>query len=151
MNWPVGLGGKGNEGVSGLVKQTPGSIGYVELIYAENNKPPYASLQNKSGKFVMPNMMTVTAAAASAVKNMPDDFRVSITNGEGKEAYPISGFTYLLVYKQMSDAGKAKKLVRFLRWSMKDGQKFAETLFYAPLPKAIVGKIETRIGQVVTQ
>lgn len=147
VNWPVGLGGKGNEGVSGLVKQTPGSIGYVELVYAENNKLPYAALKNKAGQFVMPSMKTVTAAAGGALKNMPADFRVSITDAAGKDAYPISGFTYLLVYKSMAD-GKGKEIVKFLKWAIADGQKYAEPLYYAPLPKTMTKKVVAKINQI---
>lgn len=148
VNWPTGLGGKGNEGVTGLIKQTPGAIGYVELIYALNNKLPYAAMKNKAGKFVLPEVKAVTAAAAGALKNMPADYRVSITNAEGKDAYPISGFTYLLIYKNMSDAGKGKQITGFLKWAMKDGQKFAEPLHYSALPKSLVTKIEKTITEI---
>lgn len=148
VNWPAGLGGKGNEGVAGLIKQSPGAIGYVELIYALNNNLSYAAMKNKAGKFVLPEIKSVTAAAAGAVKDMPADFRVSIANADGKEAYPISGFTYLLVYKNMPDAAKGKQIVDFLKWAMKDGQKFAEPLHYAPLPKPVVVKIEKVISGV---
>jgi phosphate transport system substrate-binding protein len=147
VNWPVGLGGKGNEGVTGLVKQTAGTIGYVELIYAKSNSLPYASVKNSAGKFAEPNMKTVTAAAAGALAKMPADFRVSITNAAGKDAYPISGFTYLLVYRKMA-ADKGQRLVKFLRWAMKDGQTFAETLSYAPLPKSMVGKVAKKIDEI---
>lgn len=148
VKWPLGLGGKGNEGVSGLVKQTPGSIGYVELIYAESNKLPYASIQNKSGQFVTPSLKTVTAAADGALKSMPEDFRVSITNPEGKDSYPISGFTYLLVWKTMPNAEKGQALVDFLKWAVKDGQAFAANLHYAPLPASLVSKVEKKIGTI---
>lgn len=147
VNWPVGLGGKGNEGVSGLIKQTPGSLGYVELIYATNNKLAYASLKNKAGAVVEPSAKSVSAAAAGALKTMPTDFRVSITNAEGKGAYPISGFTYLLVYKEMP-RDKGQKIVRFLKWALKDGTKFVEPLHYAPLPKELVRKVEAKIGEI---
>lgn len=150
VNWPVGLGGKGNEGVAGLVKQTPGSIGYVELIYAENNGLPYASLQNKAGNFVLPDLKSVTAAAEGALKSMPEDFRVSLTDSEGKAAYPISGFTYLLVWKNLSDAVKGPKLVKFLKWAVTGGQSYAEGLHYAPLPKSLVPKIEAKIAGLET-
>lgn len=148
VNWPIGLGGKGNEGVTGLVKQTPGSIGYVELVYAENNKLPYASLKNKAGQYVMPSVAAVTAAADGALKAMPEDFRVSLTNADGKQSYPISGFTYLLVWKTPSDAKKGAELVKFLKWSMKDGQAKAAEMFYAPLPKSLVTKVEAKIGTI---
>ncbi len=147
VNWPVGLGGKGNEGVSGLVKQTPGTIGYVELVYAEKNALPYASLQNSSGQFVKPTVKAVTQAAAGALKDLPSDFRVSITNASGKEAYPIAGFTYLLVYKNIP-ADKGGKLVKFLKWSMKEGQAMAEPLFYAPLPKAMIERVQAKIATI---
>lgn len=146
VNWPTGLGGKGNEGVAGLVKQTPGTIGYVELIYAENNKLPYAALQNKAGQFVLPSLESVSAAAEGV--KIPDDFRVSIVNGEGKAAYPISGFTYLLVWKTMPDATKGSKLVQFLKWAVADGQKQAASLNYAPLPKALVKRVEAAIAGI---
>jgi phosphate transport system substrate-binding protein len=151
LKWPVGLGGKGNEGVSGLVKQTPGCIGYVELIYAENNKLPYAQIKNKAGEFSQPSLASVTAAADGALKTIPDDFRVSLTDAAGKKAYPISGFTYLLIWKTMPDAEKATKMVGFLRWAETDGQKFAQPLFYAPLPKSLVSKVEKKIGTIETK
>ena len=150
LNWPAGLGGKGNEGVTGLVKQTAGAIGYVELIYAKSNTLAYAWLKNSAGKSIEPSTKSVTAAATGALKNMPADFRVSITNAAGKEAYPISGFTYLLVYKKMG-AEKGKPFVKFLRWAIKDGQSFAEPLSYAPLPKALVGKVSKKIDEMTTQ
>ena len=145
VNWPIGLGGKGNEGVSGLVKQTPGSIGYVELIYAESNKLPYAAVQNKAGEFVLPSLKSVTAAADGALKTMPEDFRVSITDAQGKASYPISGFTYLLVWKTIGDVQKGTELVKFLKWAMKDGQGYAAVFHYAPLPKSLVTKIEEKV------
>jgi len=148
VNWPVGLGGKGNEGVSGLVKQMPGSIGYVELAYAVKNNLPYAKLKNKAGNFVEPRLESVTAAAAGAAKNMPADLRVSITNADGKDSYPISGFTWLLVYKHMKDKSKGAALVTFLEWAMTDGQSYAKGLLYAPLPKQVVKLCEAKIRQV---
>jgi phosphate transport system substrate-binding protein len=146
VNWPVGLGGKGNEGVAGLVKQTPGAIGYVELIYAENNGLPYGSLKNAAGSFVVPNLKSVTAAAEGVT--IPDDYRVSVTNSPSKAAYPISAFTYILVYKKMPDAGIGKKLVKFLKWAVKDGQKYAEGLKYAPLPPALVKRVEVTLSLI---
>jgi phosphate transport system substrate-binding protein len=146
VNWPVGLGGKGNEGVSGLVKQTPGSIGYVELIYATQNGIDYASVKNKAGKFVKATVEGVTAAAAGAAKSMPKDYRVSITDAPGAKAYPISTFTWLLVYPKNPE-GKGAEIKAFMRWMLKDGQKMAPALGYAPLPesvKAMVAKtVET--------
>jgi len=148
VKWPIGLGGKGNEGVSGLVKQTPGSIGYVELAYAVKNNLPYAWLKNKAGQFVEPKLESVTAAAADAAKGMPDDLRVSITNADGKDSYPISGFTWLLVYKNMKDKAKGKALVEFLKWAMGDGQAYAKDLLYAPLPKEVVKRCESKIAHI---
>lgn len=148
LNWPVGLGGKGNEGVAGLVKQTEGSIGYVELIYAENNKLAYASLKNKAGTFVKPSLDSITAAAAGSVKTIPEDFRVSITDAAGKNAYPISGFTYLLVYKNMTDPVKGAHIVKLLKWAVTDGQKLATSLTYATLPKELVKKVEAKIKTI---
>jgi phosphate transport system substrate-binding protein len=140
VNWPVGLGGKGNEGVAGLVKQMPGSIGYVELIYAVQNKIPYGRVQNAAGQFVEAQLSSVTAAAAGVAKSMPADFRVSITNPPGKSAYPICSFTYLLVPVKMQDATKTKVIKDFLHWMLNDGQKDAEPLTYARLPKEVVAK-----------
>ncbi len=135
MNWPVGLGGKGNEGVAGLVKQTPDSIGYVELIYAVQNKMEYGSLKNKAGNFVKADFSTVTDAAAGAAKEMPADFRVSITDAAGKNAYPISSFTWLLIPDKIDNATKKKSITEFLQWMLTAGQADAQGLSYAPLPK----------------
>jgi len=140
VNWPVGLGGKGNEGVTGLIKQTPNAIGYVELIYAAQNKVPYGSVKNSSGSFVRADLASVTEAAAGAVKTMPDDFRVSITNSAGKTAYPVSSFTWLLIPEKFKDAGKRDALKKFLTWAITDGQDFVEALSYAKLPKEVVDK-----------
>jgi phosphate transport system substrate-binding protein len=137
-NWPTGIGGKGNEGVAGLVTQTPGSIGYVELIYALQNKISYGEVQNMAGEFVKASVESVTAAAAEAVAKMPADFRVSITNAPGKGAYPISSFTWLLLYENAKDKAQAKIMVDFVKWALTDGQKFAPPLGYAPLPEGIV-------------
>lgn len=147
VNWPVGLGGKGNEGVSGTVKQTEGSIGYVELIYALSNKMSYGTVQNAGGAFVKASLESVTAAAAS-VKDMPDDFRVSITNAPGKEAYPISSFTWLLVPAEWADAGKQKAFVDFLNWMVDKGQNMTSALEYAPLPKGVAQKVKARIKEI---
>jgi phosphate transport system substrate-binding protein len=147
VNWPVGLGGKGNEGVSGTVKQTVGSIGYVELIYAIQNNMSYGSVQNPAGEFVKASLESVTAAAAS-VKEMPDDFRVSITNAPGKGAYPISSFTWLLVPVQWNDAAKKKVMVDFLNWMTDKGQTMTAALAYAPLPKNVVAKEKAAIKQI---
>jgi phosphate transport system substrate-binding protein len=138
VNWPVGLGGKGNEGVAGLVKQTPGSIGYVELIYAIQNKIDYGSVQNAAGEFVRSSIPAVTAAAAAAVQSMPKDFRVSITNAPGKGVYPISSFTWILLYENPKDKAQSRMMVDFMKWALSDGQKFATDLGYAPLPAELV-------------
>jgi phosphate transport system substrate-binding protein len=148
VNWPVGLGGKGNEGVAGTVKQTPNSIGYVELIYAVQNKMAYGSVKNASGAFVKADFNTVTEAAAAAAKNMPDDFRVSITNAAGKNAYPISTFTWLLIPSHIPDAAKAKTIKAFLQWMLADGQKFAAGLSYASLPKEVIAKEVKQIAKI---
>ncbi len=147
-SWPVGLGGKGNEGVSGLVKETPNSIGYVELIYAIQNKMPYGRVRNAGGAFVKADLNGVSAAAAAAAKSMPDDFRVSITNADGKTAYPISSFTWLLIPTKISDASKRDALKGFLKWMVTDGQKFAEPLAYAKLPKEVVEKETKAIAKI---
>ena len=138
VNWPVGVGGKGNEGVAGLVKQTPGSFGYVELIYAKQNNIDYGSVQNMEGEFVAASLDSVTAAAAVAAKQMPPDFRVSITNAPGKGVYPISSFTWLLFYENPKDKPKARTMVDFMKWALSDGQKAASDLGYAPLPSEVV-------------
>jgi phosphate transport system substrate-binding protein len=139
VNWPVGVGGKGNEGVAGLVKQTPGSIGYVELIYALQNKISYGSVQSHDGEFVTASIESVTTAAAGAAKAMPADFRVSITNAPGKGAYPISSFTWLLFYENPTDKPKARIMVDFMKWALTNGQKYCAELGYSPLPKEVVG------------
>jgi phosphate transport system substrate-binding protein len=148
VNWPVGLGGKGNEGVAGLVKQTPYSLGYVELIYAIQNHMPYGPVRNEAGVFVKAELASVSAAAAGAAKAMPDDFRVSITNAPGRTAYPISSFTWLLIPAQISDATKREVIKGFLRWMLTDGQKYTEALAYAQLPREVVSKELKAISQV---
>jgi phosphate transport system substrate-binding protein len=140
VNWPVGLGAKGNEGVTGLVKQTPNSIGYVELIYAAKNNVSYGAVKNSSGVFLKADLAGVSEAAAGAAKEMPDDFRVSITNAPGKKAYPISSFTWLLIPAKFSDTAKRDAMKHFLKWAITDGQKDAEELAYARLPKEVVAK-----------
>jgi phosphate transport system substrate-binding protein len=140
VNWPVGLGGKGNEGVSALVEQTPGSIGYVELIYAIQNHMSYGKVKNSSGAFVKADLASVSAAAAAVAKNMPDDFRVSITNPAGKDAYPIASFTWLLIPAKISDTAKRDVVKDFLKWMVTDGQNSCEPLAYAKLPKEVVAK-----------
>ena len=148
VNWPTGVGGKGNEGVAGLVSQTPGAIGYVELIYAMQTKMSYGSVQNQSGEFVKASEASVTAAAAGASKNMPADFRVSITNAEGKGAYPVSSFTWLLLYENPKDKAQAKVMVDFVKWMLSDGQKFAGSLGYAPLPASVVKMELTALAKI---
>jgi len=140
VNWPVGLGGKGNEGVTGLIKQTPNSIGYVELIYAAKNNVAYGAVKNADGVFLKADLTGVSEAAAGAAKNMPDDFRVSITNAPGKKAYPISSFTWLLIPARFSDAAKRDAMKGFLKWALTDGQNQVEELSYARLPKEVVTK-----------
>ena len=138
VNWPVGLGGKGNEGVSGLIKLTPNAIGYVELIYAVQNKLPYGDVKNSSGKFVRASIESVTAAAAAAADKMPADFRVSITDAPGAEAYPISSFTWLLIPSRIENADKGTAIKNFLTWMLTEGQTLAPPLHYAPLPQRVV-------------
>jgi phosphate transport system substrate-binding protein len=148
VKWPVGLGGKGNEGVTALVQQTPGAIGYVELIYALNNKIPFAQIQNKAGNWVDASLAGVTAAAASTAGNMPADFRVSITDAPGPDAYPISSFTWLLVYQKQSSKEVGDQIKKFLSWSLTEGQTYAPDLKYAPLPPAVVQKETAQIQQI---
>jgi phosphate transport system substrate-binding protein len=147
VKWPVGLGGKGNEGVAGMIRQMQGSIGYIELIYAIQNKIPYGVVKNSAGNFVKASLDSVTAAAASAPK-MPADFRVSITNAPGKDAYPISSFTWLLIPAQSKDAAKGKILSDLLNWIVNDGQKMTADLAYAPLPASVAAKVKDEIKQV---
>src|SRR5437868_2872580 len=148
VNWPIGLGGKGNEGVSGQIKQTEYSIGYVELVYAIQNRLPYGQVRNQAGTFIKADLASVTAAAAGATENMPDDFRVSITNAPGKNAYPISSFTWLLIPSKFKDAGKRDAMKKFLNWAITDGQGSAESLSYAKLPKEVVDKELKAINKV---
>jgi phosphate transport system substrate-binding protein len=145
VNWPVGVGGKGNEGVAGLVKQTPNAIGYVELAYAIQNQLGYASVQNKAGKFIEPSLESTTAAAAGTAGSLPDDFRVSITDCDCPDGYPIASYTYILVNPNQTDATKAQTIVSFLWWGTHDGEQFATTLNYAPLPPEVVTKVEAKL------
>jgi phosphate transport system substrate-binding protein len=145
VSFPTGLGAKGNEGVAGQLKTTPGAIGYIELAYAKQTKLPYASIQNQAGKFVTPAPEASTAAAASVATSIPDDMRVSIVDAPGDAAYPISAFTYILVYEEQPDAVKGKALAEFLWWAIHDGQKFGGPLDYAPLPAEVVTKVETKL------
>src|SRR5262249_38330657 len=148
VNWPVGLGGKGNEGVTGLIKQTPNAIGYVELVYAVQNKLPYADMRNKAGKYVQANLESVTAAAAAAAANMPADFRGSITDAAGADAYPIASFTWLLVPSRIADPAKGTIIKKFLAWMLVDGQKLAPQLGYAPLPASVVALEQQTLGKI---
>ena len=138
VNWPAGIGGKGNEGVAGLIKQTPGALGYVELIYALQNKIGYGLVQNMDGEFVRGSLESVTEAAAGAAKQMPADFRVSITNAPGKGSYPISSFTWMLFYENPKDKARAKVMVDFFKWALTEGQRYCADLGYAPLPEPVV-------------
>jgi phosphate transport system substrate-binding protein len=150
VKWPVGLGAKGNEGVAGQVKQTPGSIGYVELAYAKQNNLPIAAIRNKSGAFVAASVPAVTAAAAGAAKALPanTDYRISIVDAPGADSYPISSFTWILVYQHQQDAAKGKKLVDFLNWALTEGEKSAVTLDYAPLPAEMATTVKAKIGTI---
>ena len=145
VQWPTGLGGKGNAGVAGQIKQSSGAIGYVELAYARQNQLPYADLKNAAGHYVTPSIDSVVAALASAT--IPDDFRFSMVNSPGANAYPIAGVTWLLVYQQQKDAAKGAKLVQFLKWAYTDGQKMAAALDYAPLPDAVQARVLARVKQ----
>ena len=148
VNWPAGVGGKGNEGVAGVVTQSPGAIGYVELIYALQNKISYGSVRNAAGEYVRASVAAVTAAAAGAAASMPVDFRVSITNAPGKGAYPISSFTWLLLYENPKDKAAAKTMVDFVKWALTDGQKFCGDLGYAPLPASVVKLEMTALAKI---
>ena len=148
IKWPVGLGAKGNEGVAGQVKQTPGSIGYVELAYAKQNGLAFANLKNAAGRYITPSIASVTAAAAGAKLPKDTDYRVSIVNAAGKDSYPISSMTWILVYQNQADAVKGAKLVNFLRWAYKDGEKAASSLDYAPLPAPIVAQLQNRLKTI---
>jgi phosphate transport system substrate-binding protein len=148
VNWPVGLGGKGNEGVTGLIKQTPNSMGYVELIYAAQNNVPYGAVKNSAGGFIKADLPSVSAAAASFAKEIPDDFRVSITNAPGKTSYPISSFTWLLIPQKFQDGAKRDAIKGFLKWMLEKGQDYAEPLSYAKLPKEVVEREKKAINNV---
>jgi phosphate transport system substrate-binding protein len=148
VKWPAGLGGKGNEGVTALIQQTPGAIGYIELIYALNNKIPFAQIQNKAGNWVTASLAGVTAAAASSAGDMPSDFRVSITNAPGADAYPISSFTWLLVYQKQTNKDVGEQIKKFLGWAMTEGQTLAPALQYAPLPAEVVQKETAQIQEI---
>jgi phosphate transport system substrate-binding protein len=148
VNWPTGVGGKGSEGVTGVVTQTPGSISYVELVYALQNKINYGSVQNMAGEFTKGSVQSVTAAASAAATQMPADFRVSITNAPGKGVYPISSFTWLLLYENPKDKGQSKAMVDFVKWALTDGQKYCADLGYAPLPEGVVKLEMTALAKI---
>lgn len=148
VKWPVGLGGKGNEGVAGQIKTTPYTVGYVELAYAFENKLPFAFVKNSAGTFVEPTIASTSAAAAGASKTMPADYRVSLVNQPGKNAYPIVGFTWLLVYQDQKDKAKGKKLVEFLKWELKQGQQMAAKMLYAPLPPNVAKMVEKTVNSI---
>ena len=148
VKWPVGLGGKGNEGVAGVVKQTPGAIGYVELAYATQNKMTVAAVRNREGAFILPSLESTSEAAAGAAKTMPADYRVALVDAPGNGSYPICGFTWLLVYKDQKDQAKGKALVSFLKWALHDGQKMNAPLLYAPIPKPVVEKVDATLKQI---
>ena len=150
LQWPVGLGGKGNDGVTGQVKQTPGAIGYVELAYAKQNALPAAAVKNKAGNFVTPSVESATAAAAGTIEKLPpnSDYRISIVDAPGAQAYPISSFTWILVYKDQKDPVKGKKIVDFLKWALHDGEAAAAALDYAPLPPALVARLDSQISAI---
>jgi len=148
VNWPVGLGGKGNEGVAGLVKQTPNALGYVELIYALQNKLPYGDVRNRSGRFVQATLESVTAAAGAAAQSMPEDFRVSITDPAAPDAYPIASFTWLLVPTRIRDAEKGAAFKKFLGWMLTEGQQLAMPLNYAPLPASVVALEQRALAKI---
>lgn len=148
LKWPAGLGGKGSEGVTGLVQQTPGAIGYVELTYALTNKIAFVVVKNHDGKWINPSLAGVTAAAAGASANMPSDFRVSITDAPGADSYPISSFTWLLVYKHQPDKTKREAIVKLLKWILTDGQQYAAPLNYAPLPKPVIDKELAQLAEI---
>ena len=150
LKWPVGVGGQGNAGVAGQLKQLPGSIAFIELAFARQNKLAVAAIKNAAGNFVAPSIESVTEAAAAAAAKLPanSDFRVSIANAQGKDAYPISSFTYLLVYETQTDAAKGKKLIDFIKWAIHDGEAEAAKLDYAPLPKNIVAMLDKRLASV---
>ena len=148
LKWPVGLGGKGNEGVTGLVQQTPGALGYVELIYAIKNNIPFPDIKNHDGNWITASLAGVSAAAAGAAANMPSDFRVSITDAPGADSYPISSFTWLLVYKDQKDKAKGEALVKFLKWALTDGQKYTDALAYGAIPSSVVAKELAQVNEI---
>jgi phosphate transport system substrate-binding protein len=148
VNWPVGLGGRGNEGVAGLVRQTPNSLGYVELAYALTNRMTFGAVRNLAGQFVRATLSSTTKAMEGALKNIPEDYRVFFTNPDGRDVYPVAGFTWILLQGDQSDPAKGRALVEFLWWATHEGQKYGPTLLYAPLPKSLIGRIERTLKSV---
>jgi len=151
VEWPTGLGGRGNEGVAGLVKQTPNTLGYVELAYALTNQMAFGNVRNRAGQFIRPSLSTTTKAMEGALKAIPEDYRIFFTDPDGREAYPVAGFTWILIYGDQRDAAKGKALMEFLWWATHDGQKYGPPLLYASLPKSLVQRIETTLRSVTTQ
>ncbi len=151
VNWPTGLGGRGNEGVAGLVRQTPNSLGYIELAYALTNKMTFGNVRNKAGQFVRPSLSSTTKAMEGALKTIPEDYRVFFTNPDGRDVYPVAGFTWILIYGEQPDPVKGKALVDFLWWAVHDGQKYAPTLLYAPLPKSLVSRVGGTLRTVTSR
>jgi phosphate transport system substrate-binding protein len=151
VNWPTGLGGRGNEGVAGLVRQTPNTLGYVELAYALTNKMTFGNVRNKTGQFVRPSLSSTTKAMEGALALIPADYRVFFTDPAGRDAYPVAGFTWILIYGEQADPAKGKALVDFLWWAVHDGQKYAPTLLYAPLPKSLTARIESTLKTVTAR
>jgi phosphate transport system substrate-binding protein len=148
VNWPTGLGGRGNEGVAGLVRQTPNALGYVELAYALTNRMTFGNVRNKAGQFVRPTLSSTTKAMDGALPTIPADYRVFFTDAAGRDAYPVAGFTWILIYGDQADPARGKALVDFLWWATHDGQKYAATLLYAPLPKSLISRIEGTLKSV---
>lgn len=151
VNWPTGLGGKGNEGVAGLVRQTPNSLGYVELAYALTNRMPFGNVRNRAGQFVRPSLTSTTKAMEGALRSIPEDYRIYFTDPEGRDVYPVAGFTWILIYGDQPDPAKGKALVEFLWWTTHEGQKYAPALLYATLPKSLVQRIEKTLRTVTSQ
>lgn len=151
VDWPVGLGGRGNEGVAGLVRQTPNTLGYVELAYAMLNRIPFGNVRNRTGQFIRPSLSSTTRAMEGALRTVPEDYRVFFTDPEGRDVYPIAGFTWILIYGEQPDPVKGKALVDFLRWAVRDGQKYAPPLLYAPLPKPLAARVEATLRTVTAQ
>lgn len=151
VNWPIGIGGKGNEGVAGLVKQTPNSLGYVELAYALTNQITFGHMRNRAGQFVRPSLSSTTRAVEGALRLIPEDYRIFFTDPAGRDAYPVAGFTWILIYGDQPDPIKGRAIVEFLWWATHEGQKYAPTLLYAPLPKSLVQRVEGTLKTVTAQ